>query len=354
MGITDKNTIFTSNKISKYVSKKITILSFLYAYLVVVIHSSNSINYFGTDKSINFVTYIENIIGEGVARIAVPSFFVISGILFFIGFTPSINAFRSKYKSRAKSLLVPYLLWNVIGYVYACIVPLLAAKVISINTLPAEIGLKSFLIAVITAQYTTFWFIGSLIICVVLSPVIYFLVSKPIFSEISIVLLAVIWGVFAGRTGILVGLFFFSLGAYIILRLPNLINKKMTLKQTWVLIVAFIGVLLLNAYFYPTELVKMVILLGIPTVWVLYDLFETKIKVTEFMKYSFVIFAAHSFVNQIILKTILVVLGKGQIQAMFNYIVTPFLSVVLVIIAGSLVRKYLPKIWSLLNGGRNA
>lgn len=59
--------------------------------------------------------------------VAVPLFFFISGLLFFLNFDgASFDGYRKKLKSRFSSMLVPYLLWNVIAFL-----PILAVNIAS-------------------------------------------------------------------------------------------------------------------------------------------------------------------------------------------------------------------------------
>ena len=57
---------------------------------------------------------------EGIARIGVPLFFFISGFLFFYYDDFSKNVYLGKIKKRFKSLVVPYIFWNlvVVGFYF--------------------------------------------------------------------------------------------------------------------------------------------------------------------------------------------------------------------------------------------
>ena len=91
----------------KYISNKIKNISLIMTFFVVILHSNNL-----EDPSVlNINTLIQNFIGQGIVRIAVPMFFLISGYLFFYKFKPSKEAFLNKYKKRFKSLFIPYFLW---------------------------------------------------------------------------------------------------------------------------------------------------------------------------------------------------------------------------------------------------
>lgn len=90
--------------------------------MIVIIHSF--IN--GVDRNVYpFFYYTQHILSEVIGYVAVFLFFFISGYLMFFGIAEyDYNTFGSKLKRRIKSLVVPYILWNVIylliaiGYTY--------------------------------------------------------------------------------------------------------------------------------------------------------------------------------------------------------------------------------------------
>lgn len=62
-----------------------------------------------------------------VTHIAVPTFFVISGFLFFRNMQRwDVRAYRKKLKSRFRSLLVPYLCWNALAFLWIVVLKLAA------------------------------------------------------------------------------------------------------------------------------------------------------------------------------------------------------------------------------------
>ena len=84
----------------KYISNKIKNISLIMTFFVVILHSNNL-----EDPSVlNINTLIQNFIGQGIVRIAVPMFFLISGYLFFYKFKPSKEAFLNKYMIERSNL----------------------------------------------------------------------------------------------------------------------------------------------------------------------------------------------------------------------------------------------------------
>ena len=101
-----------------YLSEKIKIISFVLILLVVQLHAYNLDLLFGKETIIlnkGFNWIFQNFFSNGITRIAVPLFFIISGYLFFLQFQPTIENYFEKIKKRIKTLFIPYLIWSIIG-----------------------------------------------------------------------------------------------------------------------------------------------------------------------------------------------------------------------------------------------
>jgi len=60
----------------------------------------------GMDQSGYFSQLIRNFISQGLARIAVPLFFMMSGYLFFLDFEWSLDKYKRKIRNRISTLLI--------------------------------------------------------------------------------------------------------------------------------------------------------------------------------------------------------------------------------------------------------
>ena len=92
--------------------------------LVIAVHSVNlhmlegGSQAFGAAFSV--LSYIERFFGEELGQIAVPGFFFMSGYLFSRGLSGrriTVTDIKGKWGRRIFSLVIPYLLWNLIYYV---------------------------------------------------------------------------------------------------------------------------------------------------------------------------------------------------------------------------------------------
>ena len=103
-----------------YFWKKKTLLSFVAIILVVVIHNSTINQYsLSPDFFTNFTNFIHNFFAYDFGAIAVPLFFFLAGIAFFRNYKPKL--YLKKLRSRFKTLLIPFLIWNIISLLFAII-----------------------------------------------------------------------------------------------------------------------------------------------------------------------------------------------------------------------------------------
>ena len=187
-----------------YFSKVISISRFPIIVGVVFIHALIISN--GTDLHY----FLGNIIG----RIGVPLFYIISGYLFFQKYDNSLKCYKNKLKKRVFSLLIPYLLWNIIAYlVYAFIT----------HTMQPEDFVQSFWVVNSKPGHSPadgpLWFVRTLMMLSIISPVMYCLNKNKYTAFISLILL-LLWliGCPGFNKGTIIGFTLFNAGAWLAIR----------------------------------------------------------------------------------------------------------------------------------------
>ena len=185
------------------------------AVLVVFIHSVGDIN--------GSYYHLRDFISHPLLSFVVPAFFIISGYLFFMnveGRTIS-KWYRDKIKKRAKTLLLPYVIWNLITLTLDFL------KYVRHSICWINYGDTS-LWGVINKSFFDYmpidlplWYIRDLIILVVISPALYYLLKKVTYLFVVVI---GIW-YFIGGNFIInpVSLLFFSLGGLLAIRNFNLL-----------------------------------------------------------------------------------------------------------------------------------
>lgn len=171
-------------------------------------------------------------------RVCVPSFFIISGYLFFNNvdkFTPSV--YRSKLISRVRTLLVPYVLWNL----FCVLLFLVKVKYLHFNGLGIIEGDKIywgrflegfvFIPEAYGMPYAfAFWFIRNLMAFVVLTPLVWVMARRWVVFGLFVIFITI----FEVST---FGIEWFVLGAaFGIHKIPlNAFNKKWVLAVSGIL-----------------------------------------------------------------------------------------------------------------------
>jgi len=313
-------------------------------------------------------TFVSMLLSDVLARIAVPFFFFISGFLFFYKTNFSFNVFKSKLSKRIKTLLVPYLFWNLIVLLFYFFCQYFFSLYISNTTkMISDFSWIDFLASFwnihkdSNSEYPIcfqLWFIRDLIVTIIFTPLIYFFV-KYIF-KIGIVLIGLCW-FFDYKIPIcglnIAAMFFFSLGAYFSIH-----------KQSFVKVVEsrFIGLSLLYLFLiclaiylgqttYYGYVQRLTILVGIFfLLTLLVRLLPEMKKQTEsfFAGAAFFIYAFHAIPLSIAIKYLLSICPKYDLVILILYFLCPFIVIVVGLVIYYLIYKKIPQLLFLVSGGR--
>ena len=336
-----------------YLSVKIRNLSFFSILLVVLLHSQM------ISISSGYALWIQYFVTGELTRIAVPIFFAISGYLFFQNFSSPIkDFFENKIKKRVHTVLVPYLLWSILGllslHLMQTILPdssFFSKKIIS------EYNFHEVLYAIFINPVGTYqlWFLRDLFIIVIFSPIIYFVIKYiKTFFVLSLFLL---W-IFSIQYFVQIeSVFFFSLGAYIALDHKGILERKCSKK--WMAIFQFCMWLLycciLTEYRHEYYCHCIGILWGIWSMWCLYDVLYLFIRESPLLKnlagYSFFIYVAHEPLLTVI-KKLLLLIGHYSNWILLTYFIAPIVTISICITVGKILRAYYPKFYAVISGGR--
>lgn len=148
---------------------KITHLSFLLAILIVIRHSSGIGTYTFHYSSLLF---FEKFISDAT-DIVVSVFFVMSGFLFYQNF--EYSKLIAKLKSRFHSLVIPFIIWNMIGFLFFFTIGTI--PFVSANTNSSVTDYDSILgfvfdVFIATKYNSPCWFLLNLIFYTALTPYI--------------------------------------------------------------------------------------------------------------------------------------------------------------------------------------
>jgi surface polysaccharide O-acyltransferase-like enzyme len=329
---------------------------------------------FGNAENMPVFYICSELFSQILGRVAVPLFFFISGFLFFRnidGFTT--QDYLKKLKSRGKTLLTPYLFWNItvlLIYYIAQNVPALDMWFNEKADYNFQYVLKSLwgrtsdeIIGMPSPRAYQFWFIRDLMVAVVLTPVIYFFIRKA--KVYGVLLLGVLWFFnwwfsFVGARGLsIVAVFFFTAGAWFGSNKRNLIDDMGKVKHWAYALYPLLVMadLLTKEYAVNPFIHNAGIIAGI-VFWVnlVAHLLRTgKVSVNRFLVSSaFFLFAIHDPLLLSKIRKVLYVMLNPQSDWLITALY--FLNVLIVVLIALglyyLLKRFMPKFTAIITGGR--
>lgn len=208
-------------------SNKIANLGIISAVLVVVIHAAS----FPATSTID--KWWNGIMVDGFCRMAVPYFFIVSGFLLARHCTER-GWYVKSIQKRIKTLLVPFIVWNFLAFLLIYVLG--ANQDVTLSKVVADaFGVYPFS----WPPHSPLWYVRSLMLYVVISPLIFWLSRRNLMS-ICILALGYLYvevfpiglsrnvRAFANQFLSVSGLFYFSWGAIIAthdIKLPRLGHK---------------------------------------------------------------------------------------------------------------------------------
>lgn len=344
------------------VGKKVTILSFLAMFGVVMIHS-NSIGPMTNPVGWNVVT--QKILTRTFTEWAVPFFFVMSGFWFARGryLKDAGEKYGTFITKKAKTLLIPYLLWAVIGaaialplYVFNNFVnhePLLARTFLSAPGAWAKIDRLLGIACNGPSGNLALWYVRTLLILFVLAPV-WKAVYRKLGKWLLIPALALALVVPETRVSYmevkLGSISWFLVGVGASQWIAE--GRKIPLGVVVTAGLGWASLSVASAVGYAV-VPSMIPLCGIVSMWGGYDLVVKKeIEVPKYMKQSFWVYCLHGSVVGYFLAGIPFVVGKTDISTCVTTLITPPIVIGLCLFAAHLCEKMNGKFFALLSGGR--
>ena len=347
--------------INRKTSQKITWVQFIASIFVVLDHSFNYIQFVPSTQLEVFLCILLDKVRIGMTHIVMPSFFAISGFLLFKSAPKSegVNCFGwyiDKLKSRALSLLLPFLLWNIIWSIFFMTLGALGMTSGNVDT---TLTLPNVFAGIFKNKYNeVFWYMRVLIIYVLVSPVFYLLLKNKwcgyIWLIISVFLTLFIFPSTPVRAfSNFHNFFFYMVGCFIALHHPNMINLSYRKKSIWVsLIVLLIASILLRlGQMQHPGLLFINRVIGFVAYWVCMDIFRS-VNVKSFARYSFFIYATHKPIQQTFNKIFTKILQPNIAGHIINVYGGAALTLLVIAFLAIVMKRVIPKCFALLNGGR--
>lgn len=266
------------------------------------------------------------VVSQTLVKVAMPTFFVMSGYLFFANVEKfNKEIYQQKLWRRIKTLLIPYIIWNL----------LMAAK------------LKMFSLSIFwTPANMPLWFLRDLMIVSLLTPIIYIGVRKLGYWLFVLLLPIYLTGIWAIQPGLNpYAICFFTLGAFLSIREMNLIDTCLKLeKSAYTLTIVLALAMILS---YPSIAYSLLLLcfrvVGVVAVFYLaYRILsrtDKRIPKTVCDASYFIFLAHYVFFFSLIDDTFFSLFGMSTPSLCIHYLLCPLLKVAIFIATYYLYRK---------------
>ena len=303
---------------------------------------------------------------EILARVAVPLFFFFSGFLFFFNshnnFT--IETYVQKLKKRSRTLLVPYIFWNILFVVvYNGVGKLFPGATESF--IGNGYTVKDWLMTLFdyaNSGYPVsgqFWFIRDLIIVVLFTPFIWVLTKY--LNYILPVVLCSLWLIGCWFNNLVISLdaiFFFTLGAYFSITEKNFVNliKSRAMLLGILYLISVVIIFYTKSFDWVIYVRKVNILLGGAFTIALSSICieSGKWKLKPFLtESSFFIYAYHIIALPIIRRVLFYIIPcSTDVRATILYFLWAFITIVIGLLLYYSLKKWMPKTTAFITGGR--
>lgn len=328
--------------------------------IVIMIHNQTLVILCSKIDYTEINTLFIRILNAGILDIAVPGFFFISGFLFFKNF--SLKSYGDVLKKKVHTLMIPYILWNLIGFLYAyCVSNVSFLKQFS-SMDTVELTLQTIFEALFLHKYNTVcWYLLSLMGLIIISPIIEVCIDKKNKAILFLFLLLVYYFFFHEHMLIRdFGTLSFVLGGILGKCKPSLVYNErifnintvtslvlfllLTFSRTWITDIAGNNILLMLI----NHLLRLV---QLSFLWNLVgNLAKTSNK--KVINYSFPIYVMHWYVLSIVQKLFVKLIPANNITIWFIFIGSTLATTLIIILIVNLWKKLFPRIYNCFMGGR--
>ena len=350
----------------EYFWKKKTIISFILSVFVFWIHISSFGQYLltsgqGADAGVKiFVKCLNVFFSNTFVRLAVPLFFILSGAALFRDYDN--KKYFSKLKTRVWSLLIPYLIWNTLGMLfeimtsYTFVSQFFSVREKFVMTVP------NILQGIFFYKCNgPFWFICSLMIFVIFTPLFDLLAKNIITSFLSLTAFIVlshfkipILSTLIHETDALV---YYMVGCIIGRHFLKWFSERCT-KKLSVFSVCFFALCTvvwfvrgMGVFDLPVPFTAIFLTAYALSFWYAADIVDfMNRKLKPFMGDSFFVYAMHINLSAIIAKLLYLIMPKGIVWSIPNFVLTTVLTLCIILIFAFVLRNHMNPLYLILSG----
>lgn len=340
---------------NKFLSYKISYFNFFLSVLIVILHSNcqKTLGWVNDGSMFAGVLSFMSSILTMVGHLAVPTFFMMSGYLFYRNIAGVQNTF-TKIKKRVRTLLIPYLLWNsFFVFLFLCI---LNTPLVNYMHMPNNLRTwQDIVLAILNSSMTPLWFVKDLMIFVLLSPVIYY-ISRSMYALFFSIIAAIFYAVNAD-VNYFSWIYWLPIYLVGIIQNKSFVNKWFACEKRdesliWGLYLAFFFLLMYVGLKY--ECLYLYRFLAPLFIWRLFSniLLCCNPNKKQYWKYSFFIYCTHFFIINIVQKLMYMLFGCSNVSYLLIYLSTPFIVLASSICVARIMEKYANQLYNILTGNR--
>ncbi|WP_078782889.1 acyltransferase family protein [Elizabethkingia meningoseptica] len=352
----------------KQQSRTIEILRFPLMVLVIFAHilpfqqEPLNLGFNGT----NIYHIVSELISHHIAHLSVPLYFIISSYYFFTHTQQHWDnqKYWMKLKKKVKTLLIPYLAWNIISVVAIYVKNYIFLK----SNLPIEAGYNNFCNL---SLYELFWgipvnfplwFVRDLMVMSILTPLFYFYFRYTKIYGLLLLFIIYILGLESNIPGFSsIAFFYFGIGIF--MRMYGFSILEVTLSYKNIIIpgtIIFLGMALYNIGAPNYELWRrMFRIFGVLAMFY----FGFRISIGSYkLKGIFLMFSSVSFFTYVVHEIYIINWIKGGLSRSFlnntgwgmllGYFIAPFVCIGIIIIIYKLMKRFIPKTLAVITGNR--
>lgn len=338
------------------VGKKISVLSFLAMIGVVYIHH----NAVGTIEPAPWNAFLQAFLTRGLTDWAVPFFFVVSGFWFTRGrYVTGGMSLKDFYAQKARTLLVPYVLWAMIGAVICMPVvvfnnhvngnPILARTFLGQDSVFGSLDHLLGLVSNGPAGNLALWYVRTLLVFFVLAPLwkTVLRAGRWLPLAVGLGLVLVHPETWIPSTGLKTGSFgWLFLGMGLVEEIAA--NRRLPRGLAVASLVAWVGLSAAKASGH--ELCPQLIpLAGMAGLWSIADWAPWQ---RDWMRPTFWVYCLHGALAAYFLNGSLYVFGKSDVVMASVMLIAPWANIGFCLLAARIVRRGLPRAYACLTGGR--
>lgn len=334
--------------------RKIGWFQFCCCVMVIWNHAGNAELFLGSLEPAHPLMRLEYGIFPAVIRISIPCFFMMSGYQFFRGFT--MKKLEGKWKRRIKTLLIPYLVWNLLYYIGYHVANQISFLREIVNKPQIGVSLAELIDSVVFYRYNPlFWFMYQLILLVILAPVFYLFLRK-VWSGV-LLLVMILMGIYGELSFLSVNLdaaFYYAVAGFWAIHGQRQVEAQWTCRRG----LLGTGILLLgiqiSKWYYMRGFIPAIVVyhvMAIMGLWLMVDVKWLKVW-KPWMEDTFFIYAFHFIPVRFLNKTMAVLFQGNEMAAGFFYLIMPVFTIT-VCCGIAKVLQHIPWMWRVLNGGRN-